>query len=605
VLIDGSLTLTSPAPTPVTDVTVTVFGAQGSGTNFYWLVTYFPIGNVTSGPFMVRGVPPLDPFTGANFVRITWQPQPGATRYDVLKTPGPQLPNTLANIGMRLFIPPNENQVDDVGAPPIPYDLSGLTHGAPVIRGMYLNNRDYQVPTLQFDAAVGVISIIFADGTMQSTAAATYGDSPFDGSAYGRDDAHWVRVVQVAGDRMTGPLYLPAPPVLPSEAANKEYVDSKLSLDEAPFDNDAYGRYHFGWLPVVQLGGDRMTGRLVLSESPTAGSLPLQAATKEYVDNNTGTAPNSIPNLILWLAASDRTTVPVKLDTTGIVPQGWPVDLNGFNMPDRTGTAYAVGDATSISGSIAGSLGSELIFPTWGSPALATWLPSSTLQNAQFNANLGMNRFDGGFTLVMLWYPFQNDVPPGNIMAAQMGYRTVHPDLPLIGPGIITANSGAGTGFAGMAYDGIGKTTEVFRIAWNTGWYMLACRGENGGNLVARCNGTNTAGVGLGTIQSPGAPLMGWGKPGMGLMLEGMCYDRALTDSELLSIENYWKRKYDNIQLGDFVMSESIGDVPVPATEPSAPAVKRKGAVRRKIRRRISRMAAIALEWARSAFWFL
>jgi hypothetical protein len=57
-------------------------------------------------------------------------------------------------------------------------------------------------------------------------------EAPIDGNLYNRIDADWqiATFVEQAGDTMTGPLILSGNPVLPLEAAPKQYVDLKPPL---------------------------------------------------------------------------------------------------------------------------------------------------------------------------------------------------------------------------------------------------------------------------------------------------------------------------------------------------------------------------------------
>lgn len=83
--------------------------------------------------------------------------------------------------------------------------------------------------------------------------------------------------VNIAGDTMTGALYLPAAtPTISTQAATKGYVDSAVS--------GVVGSNY------VLKAGDTMTGNLILNAAPTSGSNTLQAATKGYVDNSISNA---------------------------------------------------------------------------------------------------------------------------------------------------------------------------------------------------------------------------------------------------------------------------------------------------------------------------
>jgi hypothetical protein len=71
----------------------------------------------------------------------------------------------------------------------------------------------------------------------------------------------------VSGDIMTGRLLLVSPPVLPTEAASKSYVDSLVSSKLTGF---------------LSTTGGTLTGYLTLVGDPVN---PLHAATKQYTDN--------------------------------------------------------------------------------------------------------------------------------------------------------------------------------------------------------------------------------------------------------------------------------------------------------------------------------
>ncbi|MBO9725163.1 MAG: hypothetical protein J7530_12360 [Novosphingobium sp.] len=108
--------------------------------------------------------------------------------------------------------------------------------------------------------------------------------------------------VNKAGDTMTGPLTLPANPVMPLQAAPRQYVDGLvtaaallaklLTVDGSGSGVDAdlldgqQGSYYtdilarLGFTPVDK-AGDTMTGPLTLSANPTAN---LHASSKQYVD---------------------------------------------------------------------------------------------------------------------------------------------------------------------------------------------------------------------------------------------------------------------------------------------------------------------------------
>jgi hypothetical protein len=56
-------------------------------------------------------------------------------------------------------------------------------------------------------------------------------DAPIDGGTYGRFNGNWTHVLPLAGSTMTGPIVLAADPTAPMQAATKEYVDNQISAD--------------------------------------------------------------------------------------------------------------------------------------------------------------------------------------------------------------------------------------------------------------------------------------------------------------------------------------------------------------------------------------
>lgn len=597
-LLEDDLRFKASAPEQVRGGAAQTFGVTGIRRYWYWIVVRYPIGIRYTGPFFVSNAPQV--LSSSDYVLVVWDPARGADSYDVLRTETPQFPQTAGLWALAIGL--TDTNWQDQGAPLLFYDVEGLPWGAPVNRGMTLNNRDYNQPTLQIDAPVQIPQIIFRDGSVQDTAGVDR--APNDGQAYGRKDDQWTPVVQLDGDTMTGPLILAtANPVAPLEAVPKEYVDGKLATDEAPFDDNAYGRYHYGWIPTVMTLGGTMTGPLLLSSNPNTSSPSVQAATKAYVDRiapvpapmdgNTyglrnwawtqvvtaaefqqqqqqyGQTPNQIPGLILWLAAEDRAGAAVLL--SGLPSdQGLPVPLDTTPLPDRTGVAAQ--NAT----------GSAIVAPAWGGLAATTYLTTSTSPARGFLSQIGPNRLDNGWTYLMLWYPYQQPLSINTSMA-MMTYRQ-GTSAPLGGPAITLTNpaSGAGTGFCGLVYDGsLTQPTQVFAINWNTGWYMVGFDGSVASRLFKlRVNGLNGAQGSLTNIDAQGSSQMIWGNGAWGLMLEGCVFDRPLSDAEYLAIENYWMRKYDNIQLGTFTINPpptaselALSPAPVPAGPPPSPTL--------------------------------
>lgn len=97
------------------------------------------------------------------------------------------------------------------------------------------------------------------------------------------------------GDTMAGFLTLNADPVDPLHAATRQYVLANAAgLTDAPNDGTVYGRRNAVWAKVVNAAGDTMTGALALTADPTTA---LQAATKQYVDTKSGGGIKAVPQL--------------------------------------------------------------------------------------------------------------------------------------------------------------------------------------------------------------------------------------------------------------------------------------------------------------------
>ena len=155
--------------------------------------------------------------------------------------------------------------------------------------------------------------------------------------------------INVTGDTMTGPLALAADPTLPLQAATKQYVDTQRDtrLTQALAD----GLY-------VNTLGDTMTGLLTLSADP---SLALHAATKQYVDTQRDTRQPldtdlttiagltaTTGNLIQSVGSAWASQTPAQVKTTLVLVKG-DVGLgnvdNTSDVNKPVSTAQAAADA--------------------------------------------------------------------------------------------------------------------------------------------------------------------------------------------------------------------------------------------------------------------
>jgi hypothetical protein len=141
------------------------------------------------------------------------------------------------------------------------------------------------VPQITVDAKGRILSV--ADVAI--TGSGGIPDAPNNGFIYGRQNTNWVEItgpdgpfVLITGDIMSGLLTLSGPPVNPLHAATKQYVDDNSGgISDAPVDTFSYGRKDATWSRVLNLTGGTLSGALFLSGDPI---LPAQAATKQYVD---------------------------------------------------------------------------------------------------------------------------------------------------------------------------------------------------------------------------------------------------------------------------------------------------------------------------------
>lgn len=154
--------------------------------------------------------------------------------------------------------------------------------------------------------------------------------------------------VKIAGDSMTGPLFLnPLIPNVPSMAATKEYVDREVARGgtfvDAIADGFTYGRMNNQWFRVLSLNGGTMTGPLVLETDPTS---PMQAATKQYVDAHAGGGGGGIehpttPNVMFGSYNGAWSAVAIQTDATS--DNQYYARRNGAwaVVPSGTGIAHA------------------------------------------------------------------------------------------------------------------------------------------------------------------------------------------------------------------------------------------------------------------------
>jgi hypothetical protein len=160
-MVQDDIQLIAAAPNPVTGGQAQTIGATGIRRLYYWVVAHFPIGVSVSGPFPVINAPSV--LTAMDAVRIVWDAALGATAYDVLRTDTATFPQGPGNYAVAPALPATEwvDITEALGS----YNPTGLTYGAPVMRHIHLNNRDYNEPTIELDAPLKTSQVIFSDGS--------------------------------------------------------------------------------------------------------------------------------------------------------------------------------------------------------------------------------------------------------------------------------------------------------------------------------------------------------------------------------------------------------------------------------------------------------
>jgi len=88
----SSITLTAASPSGVPGTNVQLVGNRGNATFFYWVVANYVRGQ---GSGIIPAQISIAPNTldSSNYVRVFWNPAPGAINYDVLRTTTPTLPS--------------------------------------------------------------------------------------------------------------------------------------------------------------------------------------------------------------------------------------------------------------------------------------------------------------------------------------------------------------------------------------------------------------------------------------------------------------------------------------------------------------------------------
>jgi hypothetical protein len=162
------LVVTASAPSPIT-ASLNYSGPQGQSEICYWIIAKYPIGNVPppTGACVFTGAT----VTSGNSVTVNWNGIQGAVGYDVLRT----LTETLTSSCTNCLLISNTTQVTftDIGNSLPGYNLTNVP--SPVKQYEQLDNQNYPTPEFfiyPYPIRIGS-SIIFPDGSVQTTAAGT------------------------------------------------------------------------------------------------------------------------------------------------------------------------------------------------------------------------------------------------------------------------------------------------------------------------------------------------------------------------------------------------------------------------------------------------
>jgi hypothetical protein len=159
------LEFTAPAPPQVTGAQAQTQGSVGIRQFFYWVITWYPIGPSVTGPLFVRNAP--DVLNSTDYVLIVWDAAIGAQSYDVLRTDSPIFPSVDGNYALAIGI--HQTTWSDQGTGLMAYAANELPYGAPAACSIHLNNRDYVTPTLELPCRIKLSTIVFGDGSTQSS----------------------------------------------------------------------------------------------------------------------------------------------------------------------------------------------------------------------------------------------------------------------------------------------------------------------------------------------------------------------------------------------------------------------------------------------------
>ncbi len=146
-------TLSAGPPPALNKLNLTIVGALGNNTYYYYIVTNYPIGSVVSNGFKINNAPNI---TASNYVRLNWGAMDGATSYDILRSTSPNLftsgsSGSCSNCEVTATYT-STSYNDTTATLTLPYTLVAPVAASVQIR---LDNRDHTTPYLNLSSIAG------------------------------------------------------------------------------------------------------------------------------------------------------------------------------------------------------------------------------------------------------------------------------------------------------------------------------------------------------------------------------------------------------------------------------------------------------------------
>lgn len=150
----SQITLSTSAPTGVTQINTQRVGNQGNSTYFYWVVANFAIGqgSITNSQIILAP----DSMSGGNYVKVLWGLVNGVSTYDILRTTTPFVPSP-CTCSIVTGLSASTNSYNNTSN-----TLSGYTYSpAPgAMATIRLDNQNFTQPVIYVSAPVNSIKYV-------------------------------------------------------------------------------------------------------------------------------------------------------------------------------------------------------------------------------------------------------------------------------------------------------------------------------------------------------------------------------------------------------------------------------------------------------------